>query len=281
MLSAVLRAATILGVALLPLGCGGSDAAPRAAQPAPVAREPACPTVGEEWEVAKLYIEHNATDEDTGVHGLIGGEAWREVCVYDPAGEQIWLVDPRGQLDELAVSDFFFESQEPEHSEYSVDDLLGDFPEGTYVVAGTDHTGIARVGEARFTHAIPQQPVITAPALAEEPETADGALVPSGDLVVRWDPVLETIEAAPVTVSGYEVIVTMEEFDDPHGLSRPVFDVHVGPAATSLTVPADFLQPDTLYELEVLALEESGNQTISVGFFRTPSGVGFLGGEQG
>ena len=30
-----------------------------------------------------------------------------------------------------------------------------------------------------------------------------------------------------------------------------------------------FLQPGTVYELEVLALEASGNQTTSVGFFRT------------
>ncbi|MDA0351129.1 MAG: hypothetical protein O3A10_02820 [Chloroflexi bacterium] len=34
-----------------------------------------CPTTGEEFETARLYIEHNATDEDTGVHGLFGGVA--------------------------------------------------------------------------------------------------------------------------------------------------------------------------------------------------------------
>mgnify|MGYP001611115032 FL=1 len=97
-----------------------------------------CPAEGDEWEVATLYIEHNATDEDTGVHGLFGGEAWQELCVTDP-----------------------------------------------------------------------------------------------------------------------------------DGLSRPVYDVHVPADLTSLAVPAAFLLPDTLYELEVLALEESGNQTISVGSFRT------------
>ena len=31
----------------------------------------------------------------------------------------------------------------------------------------------------------------------------------------------------------------------------------------------EFLEPNTVYELEVLALERSGNQTISVGFFMT------------
>jgi hypothetical protein len=31
----------------------------------------------------------------------------------------------------------------------------------------------------------------------------------------------------------------------------------------------EFLEPNTVYELEVLALETSGNQTITVGFFKT------------
>ncbi len=233
------------------------------------ATEAACPEDGDEWEVAKLYIEHNATDEDTGVHGLFGGEAWQELCLTDPDGNQIWLADPQAQLHDLAVADFFFESREPEAGEYSVDDLRADFPEGGYTVTGTDYEGTARKGTARFTHAIPTEPEITAPALAEDAETAGDSTVASDGLVVTWKPVTETIDGDPVTITGYEVIVTMEEFEDPDGLSRPVFDVHVPADFASLAVPPEFLLPDTVYELEVLALEESGNQTISVGFFRT------------
>jgi hypothetical protein len=72
-----------------------------------------------------------------------------------------------------------------------------------------------------------------------------------------------------VNITGYEVIVTKEVEDDPHGFSRPTYDVHVPPIVNSLSVPAEFLEADTVYELEVLALEVSGNQTISVGFFKT------------
>ncbi|MFA9564764.1 MAG: hypothetical protein ACERLM_08680 [Acidimicrobiales bacterium] len=229
----------------------------------------ACPTEGDEWEVAKLYVEHNATDEDTGVHGLFGGEAWQELCITDPDGNRIFLVDPQAQLHDLAVSDFFFESREPEATEYSVADLRSDFPEGEYTVSGTDYDGVARMGTARFTHAIPTEPEITGPVLAEDAETADESTVPSEGLVVTWEPVTETIDGDPVTITGYEVIVTMEEFEDTDGLSRPVSDVRVPADLTSLAVPVEFLLPDTIYELEVLALEESGNQTISVGFFRT------------
>lgn len=73
----------------------------------------------------------------------------------------------------------------------------------------------------------------------------------------------------PVDITGYEVIVTKEVEDDPNGFSRPTYDVHLPASVNSLSVPAEFLEADTVYELEVLALEESGNQTISVGFFKT------------
>ncbi|MGH2667611.1 MAG: hypothetical protein ACRDH5_00550, partial [bacterium] len=88
-------------------------------------------------------------------------------------------------------------------------------------------------------------------------------------VVVSWDPVTETTTGEAIVTTGYEVIVTKEVEDDPHGFSRPTYDVHVPAAQTALTVPAEFLESDTVYELEVLALERSGNQTISVGFFRT------------
>ena len=72
-----------------------------------------------------------------------------------------------------------------------------------------------------------------------------------------------------MNITGYEVIVTKENHDDPHGFSRPIYDVHVRPGVNALSVPTEFLEPGTVYELEVLALERSGNQTITVGFFVT------------
>jgi hypothetical protein len=93
--------------------------------------------------------------------------------------------------------------------------------------------------------------------------------VPSSGLVVTWEPVTETVDGEPVTVTGYEVIVTQEEWDDPDSQSRPVYDVHVLPDRAELPVAEGFLAPGTLYELEVIALEESGNQTITLGFFTT------------
>jgi hypothetical protein len=40
---------------------------------------------------------------------------------------------------------------------------------------------------------------------------------------------------------------------------------------TSVTVPAEFIVPKTKYKGEVLAIEESGNQTIAQFEFTTPN----------
>lgn len=275
-------AAGLLALLVLPAACSGtSDTSGNdsADNQAPVATEVAavepgdadrCPTEGQEWETAKVYIEHNSTDADTGFHGLVGGEAWQELCLFDPDGNLVLLADPQNQLGDLAVADLFFESREPPNDEYSPEALMADFPEGTYTVAGTDFEGVARVGGATFTHDIPAPPTITVPAgIVADFEEEEPPTVPAEGLAVAWEPVTETIAGDPVEISGYEVIVTTEEFDDPDGNSQPIYDVHVGPDVTELAVPDAWLQPDTLYEMEVLALEVSGNQTISVGFFTT------------
>src|SRR5687768_16304834 len=58
---------------------------------------------------AKLIIEHNATDEDTGIHGLFDGLARTKLCVYDPRGRQILEVEPKQQLKSQSISGIFFE----------------------------------------------------------------------------------------------------------------------------------------------------------------------------
>ena len=124
---------------------------------------------------------------------------------------------------------------------------------------------------ADLTHDIPAPPKIVAPKVVDE-EKADQSKVPASGTTVRWRPVTETLDGKPVKIAGYEVTVTDEEYTDPSALSQPEYDVHVRPDVRSLDVPDGFLQPGRLYELEVIAIEESGNQTISVGFF-TASGA--------
>lgn len=215
----------------------------------------------EQFEATKLIIEFNSTDMDTGVHGLFDTTGWSELCVFDPSGRQILAVKPQGQLRDLTVGGVFFESREPPEAEMSQEEILANFPEGRYRILGTSFEGKTLTGTALLTHDIPAAPIITSPA--------EGDVVDPNILVITWDSVTQTVDGDPVQISGYEVIVTKQTKDDPHGFSLPVLSAHVLPSVTSLTIPREFMESGTEYELEVIAIEESGNQTITAIFFKT------------
>lgn len=217
---------------------------------------------------AKLYVEYNATDIDLGVHGTFDDHGWMELCVYDPKGTQVLAVKPQGQLKDLAMAGIFFESREPPTAEFSFSDLKARFPEGQYQIRATNYDGTGLTGAATFTHNIPKPPIVTYPPIVDEDQAGDSQ-VPITGLVIKWEDVIETVAGDPIAITGYEIIITKVKHNDPHGYSRPIFDVHVPPDRNSLSVSAEFLEAATLYELEVLALEEGGNQTITVGFFTT------------
>jgi len=210
---------------------------------------------------AKLIIEYNATDQDLGVHGAFDDVGWSELCVYDPNGAQVLAVRPQAQLNGLTMAGIFFESREPPIAEFSFQDIKTKFPEGQYQVRAMSFDGKALTGSALFSHAVPATPTVTFPL--------EGAMVPITNLVIQWQDVTETVDGGPVTITGYEVIITKLDHTDPHGFSRPIFDVNLPADRNSLAVPVEFLEPGTEYELEVLALEESGNQTITVSSFKT------------
>lgn len=219
-----------------------------------------------EFETAKIYIEHNATDEDTGVHGIVGVGGTREACIFDSSGQLILAIKPQGNLGDLGVADTFLESREPPNTEpgFTIDDILAKFPEGTYTITGVSSVdGQSLTGTALFTHTIPEAPVITSPG--------EDAVVSPNNLVVSWEPVTQSFRGEAVDITGYEVIITKDVDDDPNGFSRPTLSVHVPPSQTSLTVPNEFLETGAPYELEVLVIEFSGNQTIGIIFFETES----------
>jgi hypothetical protein len=266
--------ATVLAGSAIVAGASGRPFTPGlgSGQASQASAAETCPSAGvrqtTEIATAKLIIEYNSTDHDLGVHGAFDDHGWKTLCVFDPTGRSVLEVGPQSQLRDLTMAGIFFESREPPISEFSFAELEATFPEGQYSVRAESFDGKILVGSATFTHDVPAPPVIDAPALAEDPRGAKKDPLPLRDLLVRWQEVTETVADGPVDITGYEVIVTKEVDDDPHGFSRPTYDVHVPPTLNSLRVPAEFLQADTVYEVEVLALEASGNQTITVGFFK-------------
>lgn len=214
----------------------------------------------------KFFIEFNETDEDVGVQALLGGEPYKRLSAFGPDGRKILDLRPRRSLRKQGLSDFFFESAEPTLDEVSLDQFLARFPEGEYEFETVTIDGIEQDGETMLTHVIPAGPTIIFPQ--------EGYVVNPNSPVIMWEPVTQTTafnlpqqkcsttDATPCKIVGYQVIVTRE---DP----LRVYSVDVSGGTTSVSVPAEFLDAGTEYEVEVLAIEESDNQTISLLFFET------------
>jgi hypothetical protein len=199
---------------------------------------------------ATMIIEINATDGDAGLQVFLDGEPWTEMAVFAPNGRRILDVDARGRLNRFGLTELFSESNEPEFSELPLRRFKQRFPAGRYRFRGETVEGRRLVGSARFSHDTPAGPRISAPA--------PGATVPEDAVVARWS---RGAQPRGVDIAGYRVIV---EREDP----LRVFNADLPASATSVTVPAEFLEPGIEYLLEIQAIERSGNQTISEQSFR-------------
>jgi hypothetical protein len=237
-------------------GCGGDPASGPTGQPDEPDGGATLP-----FKEAKLLIEHNATDEDTGFQLFVDGEPWKALDVLAPDGTSLLRIRPDGELAALGLTELFLETNEPPNAEVPMSDVLAQLPEGAYAVKGESVDGIAMEGTATLSHAIPAGPVITSPR--------EGATVNPDDLVISWNPVTESTTGADVTIAAYELIVEEDVEPDPHAFANRELSIHVSPSVTSLTVPKEFLEPETPYLFEVLAIEEGGAQTLSSGTFKT------------
>ena len=93
--------------------------------------------------------------------------------------------------------------------------------------------------------------------------------MPVRGLVARWQPVTKTITGDPVKIIAYQLIVEKDVNPHRHMIGKLGLQMYLAPSVTSIAVPNGFLEPGTKYKWEVLAIEQSGNQTLSSGEFRT------------
>ena len=198
---------------------------------------------------ATLIIEVNGTDGDAGLQFFLDGDPWNSMTISDPNGRVVVDVDAEGRLKDWGLTELFSESNEPPFTEVPLAEFKARFPEGKYTFVGETIEGEKLVGTARLSHDIPVEPDIAAPA--------DGASVGRENVVARWTP---AAQPAGIDIVGYRVIVTRE---DP----LRVYQVELPASARKVRIPAVFLQSDTEYELEIQAIEESGNWTFATSFF--------------
>ena len=142
--------------------------------------------------------------------------------------------------------------------------MLAHLTEGTYTFIGEMVGGGMETLTAQFTRKIPAGPVLLTP-----PDGAED--VDPANTVVSWQPVTTDVDGDPnIVIVGYQVIVELDEAPEfPKGFFKPVLSIYLPASATQIQVPAELLVAGADYEYEVLAIELSGNQTLSSGTFST------------
>lgn len=245
----------LIVMALICAGCGGGGSSGNESN------EPGDETAA--LKVAKLLIEHNATDEDTGFQGFVDGDPWNELVISGPGGDQILTVFAEGGLLDFGLTELFFETSEPPNAEVPIDSVLACLSEGEYAFAGEMVEADGSSVTTPFTHRIPAGSNLLTPA--------DGSTgVDPNNVVVAWDAVSKDINGSDINIVGYQVIVEKDEEPQyPQGFARALFSIHLPATATSVAVPKEFMESGAPYKYEVLAIAESGNQTLSSAAFAT------------
>lgn len=200
---------------------------------------------------ATLIVEINATDGDAGLQVFLDHEPWRSIAIFRPDGTRILDISTRDVLSDYGLTELFSESSEPPFTEFPLDEFRKLFPEGDYTFQGETVGGVKMQSAVPLSHAFPEGPTILSP---EEDST-----VAPAEVLVRWNPVTDP---AGIDIAGYQVVVVRE---DP----LRTLEADLQPTATEMSVPAEFLEAGAEYKVEVLAIEASGNQTLSEITFST------------
>ena len=223
-----------------------------------------------EFAAADIFYELNATDGDLGVHAALDAESWRDLRIASPAGRTIIEVEPEGHLKEIGLTELSFEGEEPPLDEVPFARLRALFPEGDYVFLARTTDGQELRSTDPLTAKLPCPVTVVSPA--------EDQSVPPAELVVSWQPAPGVFDpdagecdtGEDIELVGYQVIVLLE--NEEAGLRRE-FLVDLPPGATRLPVPVEFVEEGARVEgaeftLEVLAVEDSGNKTITAKGFQ-------------
>lgn len=236
------RYGTLLAAFVLLIGCEDAPAGPKVADELPATDSPSDldlfgfggPSMP--FSALDVFFEFNSTDNDLGFQLFLDAEGWDKLQARDPAGKMILDFTAKKELGTLGITELRFESAEPSPGE-----VLALFSAGTYEFRAHEvEEDFTLEGTATLSTALPPAPVFVTPE--------DGDVVDPDNLVIEWEEISG--------LAGFEVIVETQDT----GLSMSVL---LGPSATSLTVPSEFMEPNSDYKAEILAISTNGNKTIT------------------
>lgn len=228
----------------------------------------------EPFKLTNVHFETNASACDMGIQISFDTDGITEGSVEDPNERVVYSFEAvdgsEGTHDQTEGFQERVEPPitdledalgcEPAEDAISLAELFTAWPAGTYEFEG--RSGATEFeGAAKLTHRIPAGPEITAPQ--------DGDVVPHDTaLLVRWKKVTHPIlpSLGPVEIVGYHVVVVdVTQPELPAGKLKTALDADLAKNETTFLVPKQYLEPNRIYEFEVLATEKGGNQTITEG----------------
>ncbi len=237
----------------------------------------------EPFGAAVIIIE--LTDNDIELQVFADAFDWKRLQIFDPNDRRVFGTNARRRLRRQGgMSEMAFAS-EPSHYlneeddyDVEVEDFLRRWPAGNYTFEAERVDELAPLSSAaQLSHVLAGIPEVTAPE--------EDAVVPFDQpLLIAWDAVTEqytgedgtlpTFGDGTATIIEYQVIVNQEE----PARAEPWIDggtrralINVPGDVTQIEIPVEALEPDATYEIEILAIEASGNSSIGVLPFSTTS----------
>lgn len=196
------------------------------------------------FAVARVHLEHNATDGDAEVVFEVKGgkEGLAKLSVLSPDGRTV-IDFTAPDASTLGIRQFRFETPEPG----DVESLKSAYPEGVYTFIGATAAGGKLRGESPLNHKLPA----TASVLRPE---ADARGVGVKNLKIGWTPVKN--------LAAYVIAI-----------EQRTLGVHLtakvpGSVAT-FAVPDGFLVSGTQYQLAIGTVSDDGNTSFVETTFTT------------
>ncbi len=231
------------------------------------------------YDEAEIFFELNNTDGDLGIHALIDGEGWNNLRIRDPNKRKILNIQVKGRLRRQGLTEIFFESAEPVFDDLPPAVFFDRFPEGEYEIEGRTLDGTELESEVELTHTMPAPatPEVNGEEMAvqcDDEEPGYDASEVSAPITIAWPDVAMSHPdpmgggagvqpPIPVTINNYQVVleVEAENPEDEEDTFEAIFSIELPPWETSVTIPEEFTDLGDTFKYEVLAREESFNQT--------------------
>lgn len=232
------------------------------------------------FSVANIFFELNNTDGDLGIHALIDGKPWKKLEIEEPSEREMLNIRLRGRLRQQGLTELFFESAEPPFEsdapgEVSLtpEEFFNRFQEGQYEVSGITIEGDELNSTALVTHLMPEGPEIFVSGPSGSPQAVsddcDEDLGPAvrNPITVSWNPITGSHPeigrtGEKIEIKNYELVVEREK-PSPLKFTAILFS-----DVTSVQLPPGLLRSGDKLKVEVLAREQSDNQTATESCFQ-------------